>query len=215
MKTWYTDITIAKLPIMLVGQVICSIGTGLLVMIGTQTPTFKWVIYMVLAGFGDGMCTNMPYTAIQATFADESDTYIGNAIATFATLAGGAIGISIRENILISELISNVSRYTSTISPQTVIQAGALSLGTLTAIPSILLGLREAYSAAISATMICATVAICLSIPAALGIRQLSLKRPTEEVNTTGHMPTPVVAPEEKNGFSADTNGFTGGDEGA
>jgi hypothetical protein len=51
---------------MLLGQVICSVGTGLLIMIRTQTPTAKWVVYMVLAGFGDGMCTNMPYTAIQA-----------------------------------------------------------------------------------------------------------------------------------------------------
>ena len=51
---------------MLIGQVICSVGTGLLIMIGTKTPTVAWATYMVLAGFGDGMCTNMPYTAIQA-----------------------------------------------------------------------------------------------------------------------------------------------------
>ena len=51
---------------MLIGQIICSLGTGLLIMIGPATPTALWATYMVLAGFGDGMCTNMPYTAIQA-----------------------------------------------------------------------------------------------------------------------------------------------------
>ena len=35
-------------------------------MINTGTPAIKWAIFMVIAGFGDGMCTNMPYTAIQA-----------------------------------------------------------------------------------------------------------------------------------------------------
>lgn len=51
---------------MLTGQIICSIGTGLLIMIGTTTPTVAWGAFMVVAGFGDGMCTNMPYSAIQA-----------------------------------------------------------------------------------------------------------------------------------------------------
>lgn len=55
-----------QFSIMLAGAIICSVGTGLLVTIGTQTPSVKWVVFMVIAGFGDGFCTNMPYTAIQA-----------------------------------------------------------------------------------------------------------------------------------------------------
>lgn len=51
---------------MLAGTIVCSVGTGLLIMIGTQTSTAEWVVFMIIAGFGDGMCTNMPYTAIQA-----------------------------------------------------------------------------------------------------------------------------------------------------
>lgn len=51
---------------MLAGTVVCSIGTGLLIMIGTTTPVAVWAAFMAVAGFGDGMCTNMPYTAIQA-----------------------------------------------------------------------------------------------------------------------------------------------------
>lgn len=55
-----------QFPIMLTGAIFCSIGTGLLVMIDSQTPNIVWVVFMITAGFGDGMCTNMPYTAIQA-----------------------------------------------------------------------------------------------------------------------------------------------------
>ena len=50
---------------MFVGQVLCSVGTGLLIIIGISTPTVVWAAYMVITGFGDGLCTNMPYSAIQ------------------------------------------------------------------------------------------------------------------------------------------------------
>ena len=53
---------------MLSGAVVCSTGTGLLIMIGTTTPVVVWATFMAVAGLGDGMCTNMPYTAIQAIF---------------------------------------------------------------------------------------------------------------------------------------------------
>jgi hypothetical protein len=55
-----------QFPIMLAGTVICSIGTGLLIIIGIETPTAVWAAFMAAAGLGDGMCTNLPYSAIQA-----------------------------------------------------------------------------------------------------------------------------------------------------
>lgn len=55
-----------QFPIMLTGTIVCSVGTGLLIRIRNSTPTEVWAIFMVIAGFGDGLCTNMPYTAIQA-----------------------------------------------------------------------------------------------------------------------------------------------------
>lgn len=92
-----------------------------------------------------------------------------------------AIAVSIGENLLVSKLIGEVPKYTSTISPQTVIEAGALNLTTLTASPAVLTGLRKAYSTAISATMICATVTICVSILATFGMRRLNLKEESRD----------------------------------
>jgi len=92
-----------------------------------------------------------------------------------------AIGISIGGKILISELISQVPKYTSTVSPQAVVQAGALNLDTLASSPSTLTGLREAYSAAISGTMICATVTICVSVLTTFGMRWFNLKHVSKD----------------------------------
>ena len=86
---------------MIAGQLLCVIGTGLLITISGNTPVAALAAMMAAAGLGDGLCTNMPYTAIQGIIHDESDVFIGNGIATFATLAGGAIAISIGENLLI------------------------------------------------------------------------------------------------------------------
>lgn len=86
-----------------------------------------------------------------------------------------AIGISIGENIFVSRLLSEVPRFASTIPPQAVIASGALNLKALTSSPSILYGLRQAYRLAISSIMVFATVAICISILATLGMQRLNL----------------------------------------
>ena len=87
-----------------------------------------------------------------------------------------AIGTPIGENILVSKLIDEVPKYASAIPPQAVVDSGALNLQTITSSPAILYGLRQAYGVAISAIIIFATVTICVSILATLGMQRLNLK---------------------------------------
>ena len=87
-----------------------------------------------------------------------------------------AIGISIGESILVSKLLSEVPKYTNSVTPQAVVSSGALNLDSLTNSPLVIDGLRQAYGKAISAVMICATVAICVSGLTTLGMRPLNLK---------------------------------------
>ena len=91
-------------------------------------------------------------------------------------ITSSAIGISIGENILVGKLISEVPKYADAISPQAVIESGALNLQALTSSTAVLYGLRQAYGVAISAVIICATVSICFSVLATLGMQRLNLK---------------------------------------
>jgi hypothetical protein len=50
---------------MIVGSIICAIGSGLLTAIDATSPTIKWAAYMVVTGIGTGICVNVPYTAVQ------------------------------------------------------------------------------------------------------------------------------------------------------
>lgn len=165
------------MPIMITGQAIAAIGSGFLSTIGISTPTAEWAAYSVLTGFGIGLCNQLPFSAVQVVVDTESEVFIGNGILTFAGLAGGAIGVQIGETLLVTTLTREVPKYTSAISPQTVIAVGALGLKKLTTDPIILTGLRKAYATAVDATIICAVAAICLSIPFAACMQWLNLKK--------------------------------------
>jgi hypothetical protein len=54
------------MPVILVGQVICAIGTGLMTRISTTTSTAEWAVFLALTGIGLGMGINAPHIAIQA-----------------------------------------------------------------------------------------------------------------------------------------------------
>lgn len=62
------DLEISQIPIILFGEILCAIGTGLLTTIGLTTPTVAWAAFLVLVGFGLGMGINAPHIAIQAVF---------------------------------------------------------------------------------------------------------------------------------------------------
>lgn len=100
---------------------------------------------------------------------------------TLVLTSSRAIGISIGENILVSQLLSQIPKFTNAVSPKAVVASGALDLHSLTTSSSALHGLRQAYGLAISAIMKCATVTICISIMATLGMQRLNLVKISKE----------------------------------
>lgn len=54
------------MTVILAAQVLCGVGSGLLTTLSSETPTTKWVVYLVLTGLGLGLGVNVPHIAIQA-----------------------------------------------------------------------------------------------------------------------------------------------------
>ena len=79
--------------------------------------------------------------------------------------------------LLIDGLHTEVPKLTSTVSPDAVVTNGALNLQSLTTSPSILHGLREAYAIAISHVNYFLVATIVISVPTALGMEWLNIKR--------------------------------------
>lgn len=54
-----------KVPYIIAGTVICTVGCGLLTTIGVNTPTTIWATYELIIGLGIGGSLQLPYTALQ------------------------------------------------------------------------------------------------------------------------------------------------------
>lgn len=54
-------------PYMILGECIGIVGMALLTQLDSHTSTVKWAAYLVIAGLGTGMTTQLPYTAVNIT----------------------------------------------------------------------------------------------------------------------------------------------------
>lgn len=50
---------------MILGSIICIIGSAFTTQIGIDTPTVAWASFLAVTGIGIGMGMQQPYTAIQ------------------------------------------------------------------------------------------------------------------------------------------------------
>ncbi|CAG8953636.1 hypothetical protein HYFRA_00010095 [Hymenoscyphus fraxineus] len=174
------------MPVILFAQVLCVIGSSLLITLKTDTSTAKWATYLVLTGLGLGLGVNVPHIAIQAVMETDNDIFLANGIASFFGQLGGALGVPIANALLINGLRDSISEDTfGAISSQAVIDIGATGLSSLTNDASLVQKLREAYTVAISHTMIFLLATICISIPIAFGMKWLNIKNVSIERENT------------------------------
>ena len=96
------------------------------------------------------------------------------AVASFANSIGGAVTISVGQNILIQGLREYIPRYTTGIDTEPVIAGGAGDLQDLVP-PSQLLGLRDAYARSLDHTFTFPIAAGGLALIFALFVSNLNL----------------------------------------
>jgi len=149
-----TGITIIGIykPFMIIGAAVFTVGSGLIYTFAVNTPTGRWIGYQILAGFGAGAGVQIPFVAIQVVLSNR-DMATGNALAIFFNSLGGAVSISIAQNIFQNGLYEKVPVYAPGISPQAVVTAGATYLRRL--IPADLLpGVLQAYMASLNQSFV-------------------------------------------------------------
>lgn len=95
-------------PFGIAGSCIMSIGAGLLTTLQVDTVEGKWIGYQVLYGFGMGLCFQTPNLAVQ-TVLPTKDVPIGIALMFFGQLLGGAVFVSVGENVLSGQLLRRLS----------------------------------------------------------------------------------------------------------
>ncbi|KAI1422985.1 major facilitator superfamily domain-containing protein [Xylaria sp. FL1777] len=113
-------------PTMILGAAICTVGGGLLTTLQLDTGSPKWIGYQVLYGFGQGLCFQAPNLAAQ-TVLPKNDVSIGASLMFFSQILGGAIFISVGQNVLNNQLLQRL-RGLPGFSPGLIQSGGATSL---------------------------------------------------------------------------------------
>lgn len=148
------------------GSAIFAIGCGMLYSLKVNSGPAAWIGFQILAGIGAGACVQIPFIAVQVVL-NKKDMPTGNAVAIFFNSLGGAVAISIAQNIFSNTLIQEIPKLTTGVNPATIIAAGATHIRQVTP-KNQLAGVLQAYDLAVTRAFIlsiaCASVAVCCSL---------------------------------------------------
>lgn len=161
-------------PFMIAGGAIFTVGAGLLTTFDVNTPSSQWIGYQLLAGAGVGLIMQQPMIAAQTVLKLE-DVPTGTAAIVFFQSLGGALFISVGQNIFNNQLIAGIKEIAPEITPMELLQVGATSLKTVFSeelMPKVLI----AYNDALTTTYIVAIAMGGLGFLASFGMEWASVK---------------------------------------
>jgi hypothetical protein len=114
-------------PFMLLSSVLMTVGAGLLTTFEVDTNSAKWIGYQFIFGAGVGFGMQQPLIAVQTTLAKD-DIAIGTAIIMFSQTLGGALFISVGQNVFTNQLIKNLATVVPDLDSSIVRNTGATEL---------------------------------------------------------------------------------------
>ena len=113
-------------PFILASIVIMSIGAGLLTTFTPETMHPKWIGYQVIFGFGLGLGMQQSTLAAQ-TVLPHKDAATGVGLIMFMMQMGGAIFVSVAQNVFTNELARGVMGVPN-LDPKQVVRTGATDI---------------------------------------------------------------------------------------
>ncbi len=139
-------------PFMIVGAAIFTVGAGMVYTLATNSGAAMWIGYQILSGFGAGAGVQVPFVAIQVVL-NQKDMPTGNAIAIFFNSLGGAVSVSVAQNIFVNGLVKKIPIYAPDVDPLVVFNAGATHIADVVSAAD-LPGVLQAYNLALDEAFI-------------------------------------------------------------
>lgn len=161
-------------PFMLVSSVLMAIGAGLLTTFEVDSGSPKWIGYQFLFGAGVGFGMQQTLVAVQTSL-PANDIPIGTAIMMFTQTLGGALFISVGQNVFTNQLIKNLGTVVPDLDPKIVLAVGATELKNAIE-KRFLAGVIQAYNLALTQTFYVSVAAASLSIIGAAFVEWKSMK---------------------------------------
>lgn len=114
-------------PFMILSSIILPVGAGLITTWTTETNLARLIVYSGIIGFGSGLAFEVPQIAVQTVLSEE-DSALGLSVTLFAQNFGGAIFISIAQQVFTSQLLANLEGKVPNLTPTTVQSLGFVDL---------------------------------------------------------------------------------------
>lgn len=163
------------MPFVVASSVLMAIGAGLLTTLSLSTSTGQWIGYQIIFGAGIGFGFQHAITAAQAVL-PMSDIPSGVSAVLFIQLLGGALMVSVGQNVFANDLVSGLSRIPG-VDAQAVVAAGATGLRGLITDAGDLQAALVVYNDALVAAFRVALIMACLSVLGAMGMEWKSVKK--------------------------------------
>lgn len=128
------------------------------------------------------MGLELPNIAVQ-TILPEKDVAVGTSLVVFARSLGGAVFVSVGENLFSNSIVSGMIARVPELDPSVVLQAGATELqqsvkqSGIKNAEGVLAVVLEIYNDAIIKTFVLALALACISILGAIGVEWRTVKR--------------------------------------
>jgi hypothetical protein len=167
-------------PFFIISSVLQAIGSGLLTTFTVDTPSPKWIGFQIIYGFGIGLAMQQPLIAVQ-TVLPLADVPVGTAVIMFIQTFGGALFVSVAQNVFTNRLVSGLLEEAQGFDPSMILRLGATTLKTAVP-PEFLPGVVLAYNRALTQTWYVAVAMSCLTVIGSLALEWKSVKGKKIEV---------------------------------
>lgn len=161
-------------PFMLAGAAMSAVGAGLLTTFEVDTASPMWIGYQVICGAGLGLVMQQPMIAAQTVLKLE-DVPTGTSCVIFFQTLGGALFISVGQNVFTSKLIEGLTESMPNFDPAIVLSTGATSLQNMFS-PDQLPMILKAYNNALTQCFYPSVAMACLGFLGSLGMEWVSVK---------------------------------------
>ncbi|EPS40160.1 hypothetical protein H072_6032 [Dactylellina haptotyla CBS 200.50] len=165
-------------PFLIGGMLLFAIGAGLITTFEVDTNSARWIGYQVLAGFGVGVGFQVPILAVQ-TVLHIDDIPVGTAIITFFQSLGGALFISVGQNIFSNGLKKGLETYIPELPSAVFLFSGATEIESILArlgLPERIGDVRQAYMVGLKDTYRLDVALVCFAFVAACGLEWKNIK---------------------------------------
>lgn len=161
-------------PFMIGSSVLTAIGVGLMYTFQADSNHSAWIGYQAITGIGIGMGMQQPLIAVQ-TILDISQIPIGTSVIIFVQTLGGALFVSIGQNVFSNKLLEGLAKYVPNLDPTIILKTGATSIQQ-TVDKSDLPGVTLAYNDALTQAFLVAAIMASFTIIGSAAIEWKSVK---------------------------------------